>query len=263
MKKWTQEMERYLKANYKNISDSRIAQKLNLKYGTNFSISAIKAKREKLGLKIGYKRPLKYDDEVIEFILKNYKGNDNLELAKLLNETFNLNTNGDKVSMFKANYKRRYGIDLRTGINKGCFKKGHIPINKGTKGIFNVGGNKTSFKKGNVPANHRKLFEERITKDGYVEIKIKDGNLNRNWMPKHRYIYEQNYGPIPSGHKIIFADGNRSNFDKDNLILVSSSEEFIMNKRKLRYADKDLTNTGHLIAKLIDKTNKVNKNANK
>ena len=90
MKKWTQEMERYLKANYKNISDSRIAQKINLKYGTNFSISAIKSKREKLGLKIGYKRPLKYDDEVIEFILKNYKGNDNLELAKYIEESDSL-----------------------------------------------------------------------------------------------------------------------------------------------------------------------------
>lgn len=258
MKKWSEEMDRYLKTNYKNISDERIAQKLNLKYKTDFSKSAIKNRREKLGLNIDYKRA-KYGDEVIHFILKNYKGRDNLELAELLNKKFNLNINGDKISMFKANYRRRYGIDLRTGINKGCFKKGNIPINKGTKGLFNVGGNKTSFKKGNIPSNHRELFEERVTKDGFVEIKVKDGQLNKNWMPKHRYIYEQYYEPIPEGYKVIFADGNRLNFDKDNLILVSSSEELIMNRNKLRYSNQELTKSGHLIAKVIDTQNKLRK----
>lgn len=257
MSKWTKEMVRYVKANYKNISDERIAKKLNIKYGANFSANAVKTKRQKLGLKIENKRPLKYTDEVIKFILKNYEGKDNIELANLLNEKFHLNTNGDKVSMFKANYKRRYGVDLRTGINKGCFKKGNVPINKGTKGMFNVGGNKTSFKKGNIPSNRRKIFEERIGKYGYTEIKIKDGCLNNNWVPKHRYIYEKKYGPIPAKHKVIFLDGDITNFDINNLKMVSSAEELIMNRYNLRTNKKELTETGHLIAKVINKRGKL------
>lgn len=94
---------------------------------------------------------------------------------------------------------------------------------------------------------------------GYVHVKVCDGKGNKNWVPKQRVIYEQHYGPIPKGHKVIFADGNRFNFDIDNLVLVSSSEELIMNQRNLRYDDQDLTKTGHLIAKVIDKRNKLRK----
>lgn len=55
----------------------------------------------------------------------------------------------------------------------------------------------------------------------------------------------------------MFADKNKRNFDIDNLILVSKSEDLIMNNNKLLFSNKELTKTGHLIAKVIDKTNKV------
>ncbi len=197
----------------------------------------------------------KWTDEVIQFMVDNYKGKDNIELAKLLNEKFDLNTNEDRVSNVKSNLLRRKGIDLRTGINRGGFKKGHVPFNKGTKGL--TGANKTSYKKGNIPPNHREIGEERITKDGYIMIKIKDGCLNKNWVLKHRYIYEQHYGKIPEGHNVIFLDGNKKNTDISNLKLVSRAEDLIMNNHKLFAKNKDLTNTGTIIAKVIDKTNKL------
>ena len=74
----------------------------------------------------------KWTDEVIEFMKCNYKGNDNIELARLLNEKFNLNTNNDRVSSIKSNLLRRKGIDLRTFINTGCYRKGIEPANKGS-----------------------------------------------------------------------------------------------------------------------------------
>lgn len=196
----------------------------------------------------------KWTDEVIQFMVDNYKGKDNIELAKLLNEKFDLNTNGDRVSNVKSNLSRRYGINLRTGINRGGFTKGHVPFNKGTKGL--TGANRTSYKKGNIPPNHREIGEERITKDGYIMVKIQDGCLNKNWVLKHRYIYEQHYGKIPEGCNIIFLDGNRKNTDISNLKLVSRAEDLIMNNHKLFTQDRELTNTGTLIAKVIDKTNK-------
>lgn len=196
-----------------------------------------------------------YTEEIIEFILANYLGKSNVELAKILNEKFNINATGDSVGMFKANYKRRKGIDLRTGINPGCFKKGNIPINKGTKGVFNVGGNKTSFQKGNVPPNRVPIGTERLTKEGYIEVKIQDGHLNKNWKLKHRLIYEQHYGDIPTGYNVIFLDGNRQNFDISNLKLISRAEDLIMNKNKLFSKDKEITESGALIAKVINKSN--------
>lgn len=61
------------------------------------------------------------------------------------------------------------------------------------------------------------------------------------------------------GHKVIFADRNKRNFDLDNLILVTDSEALIMNTNKLIYEDAELTKTGTLVAKVIDKTNKLKK----
>lgn len=94
------------------------------------------------------------------------------------------------------------------------------------------------------------------TSKGYILVKVAEPN---KWIEKHRYIYESMYGNIPTGHKVIFADGNKENFDIDNLVLVSDSEALIMNTKKLKYDDAELTKTGALIAKIIDKVNKVSK----
>lgn len=197
----------------------------------------------------------KWTDEVIQFMNENYQGKDNIQLAELLNKRFSLNTNADRVSNIKANLLRRKGIDLRTGINNGGYKKGHIPANKGTKGLTKA--NRTSFKKGNIPPNYREIGSERITQDGYIMIKVRDGCLNKNWELKHRWLYEKEFGKIPEGYNLIFLDGNKQNVVLSNLKLVSKSEDLIMNRNKLFSTDKDITNTGSLIAKVIDKTNKV------
>lgn len=61
------------------------------------------------------------------------------------------------------------------------------------------------------------------------------------------------------GHKVIFADQDKRNFDIDNLILVTDSEALIMNTNKLIYKDAELTKTASIVAKIIDKTNKLNR----
>lgn len=98
------------------------------------------------------------------------------------------------------------------------------------------------------------IGSEREGKKGYILVKIAQPNV---WLEKQRYIYESMYGSIPSGHRVIFADNNKRNFDINNLILVSDAEALIMNTRKLRYDNADLTKTGAIIAKIIDKTNKL------
>ena len=91
---------------------------------------------------------------------------------------------------------------------------------------------------------------------GYIVIKIAEPNV---WIEKHRYIYESKYGKIPKGYKVIFADKNKRNFDIENLVLVSNSEALILNTNNLIYEDAELTKTGVLIAKVINKTNELSK----
>ena len=198
-----------------------------------------------------------YSDEEHQFIIDNVEGITLKELTKRFNEKFNLNVTENAI----ANRKNILG--LRSGIVGGQFQKGHIPANKGKKGYMTPEQYEkckaTMFKKGNIPANHRPIGSERIDKrDGSILVKVKDGQLQKNWMSKSRYIYEQAHGKIPAGHKVIFADGDHSNFDLDNLILVSNAEELIMNQRKLISKEAEFTKTGAVIAKVLNKAKKRN-----
>ena len=275
MKKWVNEEYQYLREVYIEKFNDEIANIMNQHFNGKYRVytaGSISAAKDRYKLHSKPKFGKLYTREIIEFIQRNYKGKDNLELSKLINEKFNLNTDADKISMLKVNLKRRFGIDTQTGINRGCYKKGQTPTNKGKKWDEYLSKEKqercrtTTFKKGNKPLNAADIGEERMRysgskpdDQGYLCVKICDGKGNKNWVPKQRVIYEQYHGPIPPGYKVIFADGNRFNFDINNLILVTDSEELIMNKNKLRYDDKDLTKTGVAIAKVIDRTNKLRK----
>lgn len=192
------------------------------------------------------------NDEQIAFLLDNYKGIGNKELTELINKKFDTNFSKQQIK----GYKQRYHLD--SGL-KGRYEKGEPPWNKGKKWKDYMSEEsqrnslKTCFKKGNTPVNHRTIYSERINVDGYVEIKIKEPN---KWGLKHRLIWEEAYGPIPKGHKVIFKDGNKQNIQLDNLALVSNSQMLIMNKRDLIYKDKELTESGIMLAQYIDKVNK-------
>ena len=98
-----------------------------------------------------------------------------------------------------SNLKNKY--NLRSGIVGGRFEKGQTSWNKGKKMSSDQYKRcaATMFKKGNHPANARKIGSERLDKNGYILIKIRDGHGNNNWIRKHRYLYEQKYGEIPKG----------------------------------------------------------------
>jgi hypothetical protein len=121
-------------------------------------------------------------------------------------------------------YIKRNG--LKTGID-GRFKKGRTPSNKGMKGWYARGMEKNWFKKGDIPPNYKPVGSERISKDGYIEIKVKDPN---KWQLKHRYIWEKENGKVPKGMLLIFKDNNKLNIDLDNLMLISRAENAVINR---------------------------------
>lgn len=123
-------------------------------------------------------------------------------------------------------------MENRGWFKKGCkpnetsFKKGHVPWSKGTKGVLKP--NKTSFKKGNIPHNTREMYSERLSKDGYIEIKV---GINK-WIGKHRYIWEQHHKKeVPKGYAVLFLDGDNRNFEIDNLKIISRGALLILNRR--------------------------------
>ncbi len=195
----------------------------------------------------------KYSKIEDQFLIDNVKGITLKELTERFNNKFNLELSESSIS------NRKVKLNIKSGIVGGQFVKGQISFNKGKKWSEymsqkgQANSRKTTFKKGSIPPNRRPIGSEREDKDGYILIKTQDGHKNKNWTRKHRYLYEQAYGEIPKGHKVIFADGNNRNFDLSNLIMVSDAEELIMNQRKLISSNAEHTKVGVNIAKLLSK----------
>lgn len=190
---------------------------------------------------------MKYTDEMKQFILDNYKGRYNQELADLFNQKFNTNITSRTIKSYKANNK------LNSGLT-GKFRKGQTPHNKGKKMPKEVYEKvkHTMFAKGNVPPNHRPVGSERISKDGYIEVKVAEPN---KWRLKQRVVYEEAKGKIPESCPIIFLDGNKRNFDIDNLRCITRSELLYLNCNGLNNSN-EITETGILMARLDRTKNK-------
>lgn len=201
----------------------------------------------------------KWTKEEIEFLKTNYLLYDINKLVPLFNEHFNYNMSKKTIratlSRFKIHCNR-----------PGAWQKGRETFNKGMKwddymskkGQENSRKTCFSSKDRNINnSNHNELpiGTEIVDKDGYVFVKIDKpkGTKARKWfVRKNRLIYEQAHGEIPKGYCVIFADGNKNNFDINNLVLVKNNEMTTMTKHKLRYKDFcEATKVGLNMAKLI------------
>ncbi|GAA0390316.1 HNH endonuclease signature motif containing protein [Paenibacillus motobuensis] len=246
MHRWTNEQKQYIREIAQGRYNSEIVDLFNYRFETEISESQIK--NFKANNKIRSDVPRKritgdeglFTQEQKEFIQRNVDGRLNQELAELVNKEFNLQISTKQMKAWKHNR------GLSSGLRG---SEGQDPPNKGTKGLYNVGGNRTSFKKGQQALNYKPVGSERIDRDGYTLIKVSDEGLwNKRWRHKHKVIWEEKHGPIPKGHVILFADQNRRNISLDNLIMIKQSQLSVLNKKGLLHNDAELTKTGIIMA---------------
>lgn len=193
----------------------------------------------------------KYTETEKEFMREFVPGHSYLEIQSEFIKKFGWEITKGQIKSYIGNNK------LNTG-RTGRFEKGNIPQNKGkkmSKEVYNKV-QTTMFKKGNIPHNYRPVGSERITKDGYIEIKVKDPN---KWKLKHRVLWEEINGDIPNDCIIIFKDGDKKNISIDNLIMIKKSVNAIYNRMGLSYCDKELKETTIKLAELKLSTSKAKK----
>lgn len=189
----------------------------------------------------------KYSREVKEFIFGNYKGIGTAELTKLVNSKFGLNLTRSQMKSFKANHH------LNSGLT-GRFEKGSTSFNKGRKQSEYMTPEAiertkaTRFKKGNKPMNYMPVGTELMKADGYIWVKIKDPHV---WKQKHRMVWEKFHGrKLKKGELVTFLDGDVTNFDIANLQLMTLRESAIVNHKRQRSSNPDITKARIGLARL-------------
>lgn len=160
-----------------------------------------------------------FNEEEKKFIKDNVLNTSNKKLAEMFNKQFNTNITVRQIKTFKYHNNLSNGIDTR-------------------------------FSKNNRMQINRPIGSERKCSNGHMWIKVEEPNV---WQLKHRYLYEKYKGKLKRDDIVIFADGDKTNFDLDNLVLISKREHFTMIAKNLFFKDKQLTNTGLVLAKLMNK----------
>ncbi len=103
----------------------------------------------------------------------------------------------------------------------GRFVPGQACLTKGKKlGPAHPNAKATQFKPGQTPANRQPIGHERLNGDGYVEIKVAQTNPwtghKTRYAHKHRHLWEQANGPLPTGMALKCLDGDKANTDPAN-----------------------------------------------
>lgn len=236
MKKWTEEELEILRLNFPISSKKEMETIL-----TTRTYQAMRTRATLIGIKkaVGFGSKKYWNADELAYIKIHYSETENGLLCKKFNCSLkSVYTAAQLLGVKKSKeYRSRtFGSILKEVGKSTRFNPGRIPENKGRKWNEFMSKEsqescrKTTFKKGSIPHNIVEIGHERITRDGYIEVKIGDfSDSTKNFKLKHRMIWESANGPVPDGYQVRFIDGNPLNFELSNLKLVSKHESLLIN----------------------------------
>ena len=193
--------------------------------------------------------------EYVRFLMKYIPGHTEDEIRKAFKGKYGHTLTEGQI----GNFKNTYGV--KSGTHGGQFIKGQSPPNKGMKMSKETYEKlkHTFFPKGHMPKNHRSVGSERINIDGYTEIKVKEPN---RWKLKQRVIYEELHGvKLKKNEVVIFLDGDRQNFNGDNLHKMSRAALVRYNQDHLYTNNREISQAAAYIAEIKENIGRNEKSA--
>lgn len=183
---------------------------------------------------------IKWTDEMNAYLKEIIPGRTFKEIGKLFKDRF-----GVELS-YRSYTNKKYRLGVKQGVNPTQFKKGIVPHNK------NVPQSEWIIPKQKPKPTKKRLNNETISPDGYVLVRVGFNPTTKKyiWRPKHHLVWEEHNGSIPEGHKIIFADKNKRNFDPQNLVAVPYGCLITINSQKIPYYDRESLQLAIDIARL-------------
>lgn len=162
---------------------------------------------------------MRYTEIETNYLVANYATTTNAELGRVLGR--HPDRIATKAHLMGLKKDKGFLIEqAKKRPNSGQFKKGLVPFNKGKK-LSQETKDKlkaTMFKRGNRPHNTLNVGDEREDKDGYGWVKVAEPS---EWKLKHHVAFGEE---VPAGFKVIFIDGNKRNFERSNLALLSDAD---------------------------------------
>lgn len=189
----------------------------------------------------------RYTKEMKEFLNAYVKGHHYSEIREAFNKRFP--EDPITTSQIKAYLNNN---DLDTGY-RGHFEKGMTPHNIGKKQSEWMDeeaikkSSVTRFKKGQKPVNYRPIGSTRVTRDGFVEIKVADPN---KWDLRSRVVYRSVYGEIPRGCVVLHLNGISTDDSPENLKVIKRGELVRLNQQKLFGENLEINKSAVMIAQL-------------
>ena len=166
-----------------------------------------------------------------EFLVKHVRGKTFATLTMLFNKRFKTVFPERKIVSFCGKNGLRNGLPAggqRAGISKRKDQKG-MPFEIGAEII----------RKNTLRGKKREIVFIKVSNKGYTS----DIGIG-TWKRKHVFIWEQAYGKVPRGYNVVFLDGNKHNFQLDNLAIATVTEIRLLSEYKLWFNDIEATKTG-------------------
>ena len=155
------------------------------------------------------------------------------ETTRMFNQAWDRSLTVNQIKRAAKNHR------LGSGPSDGRFRPGHIPANKGVRGVRHPGCEKGWFRRGQAGPRTRPMYDERWTGEE-LQIKIPEPSpypsqasrgwyTRSRWIAKSRWVWRQAGRKIPDGHVLIHLDGDPKNCELDNLEPVSRAVLALLN----------------------------------
>lgn len=252
----TAEEAAWLAERYPTTPNGDLLDAFERRFGWRMTSSSLASWASDAGLRkssrhVSWREHPEYD----EFLRETVPGRIESEIADAFEREFGIRLTSSQV----GNAKARLGV--RSGTVGGRFEPGNVPANKGrTWDEMGIPEDKRErmrsgqFKPGNLPWTTREVGEERVTKDGYVEVHVaqrRREKANDQWVLKQRLVWQEANGRrLRPDEMVVFADGDRRNFDPGNLVAMTMAEHAVIIRSGIAYADRETCETAIGIARL-------------
>ena len=130
-----------------------------------------------------------------------------------------------KTSEWIAERARAAMADPSHPARRTQWQTGNAPYNKGKPHPARDRTLETMFQPGHRPHTWMPIGSDRTSKEGYLQRKTADtGVTRRDYVAIHHLVWRMHGHTVPQGYALCFIDGDKRNFDINNLELVHRSE---------------------------------------